>query len=258
MLFDFHAKTRTVNTLIDAWLDAVSFHHWKLTDLQPRDAYNEILGSPLFTFEAIDRLGHAIHVFLTPGQISEVAHITVERLQRVFQQFREQDKQVAAENGDGSRKKRRKSVVEDARIDPEYCAVEFALVARISVVVLGSLAIQTTLDDSRQELFSLVGTAYAAIVPHALKTVLKALTATSRRPSWAWQIVTTGALLVFHDQKRHGWPEAHLEGDARTQLRALLGDDDLLPELALTIVRNISFTPSLQRMNALSGQGTPE
>lgn len=149
-------------------------------------------------------------------------------------------------------------MVEDARIDPEYCAVEFALVARISVVVLGSLAIQTTLDDSRQELFNLVGTAYAAIVPHALKTVLKALTATSRRPSWAWQIVTTGALLVFHDQKRHGWPEAHLEGDARTQLRALLGDDDLLPELALTIVRNISFTPSLQRMNALSGQGTPE
>lgn len=233
-----------MNALINAWLDAINYRHWESAGLQPREAYSKILEGPLFTFEAVDRFGQAVHAFLTPGQISEVALLTIERLQSVFQRFREQDKLVASRDGDGARKKRRKSAVEDTRIDPECFAVEFALVARIVVVVLGSLAIRTTLEDSRREFFDVVSTACAAIFPRAFKAVLKALDANNRRPSWAWQVVATGASLVYHDRKSRGWPEIHLDEDIKRQLRALLGNDDVLPEFSLTIVREIYlFTP---------------
>ena len=225
--------------LVDAWLDATSIRHWQSVGLQPREAYNSMLGSPLFTLEAVDWIGQAIRAYLTPNQILEVACLATERLQDAFQRFREQDKLVTSADGEGARKKRKSSAVEDARIDPEGFAVDFALVAKIVVVVLGSLAIRTTLEDSRREIYDAVSAACAAIVPCASKAVLQALDANNRRPSWAWQVVATGALLVYHGRKDRGWPEVHMDEDVKRQLCSLLGKDDVLPEFSLTIVREI-------------------
>ncbi|TFY69060.1 hypothetical protein EVJ58_g637 [Rhodofomes roseus] len=115
LLFEFRTKTRTVNTLVDSWLDAVSLRHWQTCEVQPREAYARVLGSPLFSFESIDRLGQAVHGFLTPSQIVDVTRIIVEKFTGAFQRFREQDKRVAADDGDGSRKKRKKSTSDNVR-----------------------------------------------------------------------------------------------------------------------------------------------
>ncbi|KAH9937475.1 Urb2/Npa2 family-domain-containing protein [Fomitopsis serialis] len=239
LLFDFHTKTRTVNTLVDSWLDAVSLRHWQGSSTQPHEAYAKVLGGPLFTFESIDRLRQAIHGFLTPGQIVDVSRVVIEHFQDTFQQFREQNKRVGAEDGDGSRKKRKKSTGEDIRVDPAWCAVEFALVSRIVVVVLSSLAMRAMLEDSRKELHDMVGTTCALVFPRALNGAVKALKASNRRGTWSWQIVATGALLVYHDRKSHGWPSVELDEDVVSRLRTLLSNDDVLPEFSLTIIRTL-------------------
>ncbi|KAH9835766.1 Urb2/Npa2 family-domain-containing protein [Rhodofomes roseus] len=239
LLFEFRTKTRTVNTLVDSWLDAVSLRHWQTCEVQPREAYARVLGSPLFSFESIDRLGQAVHGFLTPSQIVDVTRIIVEKFTGAFQRFREQDKRVAADDGDGSRKKRKKSTSDNVRIDPEWCAVEFALVCRIVVVVLSSLAMRTALEDSRQEIHGMIGAACTSVIPRASKGAQKALEADNRRGTWAWQIVAAGALLVYHDRKSHGWPSVQLDEEVVSQLRGLLDRDDVLPEFRLTIVRTL-------------------
>ncbi|KZT74833.1 hypothetical protein DAEQUDRAFT_659162 [Daedalea quercina L-15889] len=212
---------------------------WQASGIEPREAYATALGSPLFSLETLDRLGSAIRGFLTPGQLREVTRVVVEKFRGAFEQYREQEKRATAEDGDGPRKKRRKSTSDNTRVDPQWCAVEFALVSRIGVVVLSSLAIRTTSDDSRQELREVVGVACASVIPRALKATLKALGADNRRGTWAWQVVATGALHLYHDRKCHGWPDVQLNEDVGMRLRALLGNDDILPEFSLMIARTL-------------------
>lgn len=243
LLLSYHGKTRSVNMIISLWHDAFSMQNLQAGPDDARDTFGLVNSSALFSFTFLDRLAKAIHGFLTPGQVQDVTKLVLQNLRDTFKEFKEQDKRFTADEGSGARKKSRRSgttVSVDGHPNPELAAVTFASAARAVGLVVESLPLHVIPEEAREEIRCLVGDVHSHVIPRALKGSYKAMEATDRRETWAWQIVAAAALRVHYELStaRVLKLELGFDSSAISQLRIFLQHDGTVPEFSVEIVRS--------------------
>ncbi|KAF9821856.1 hypothetical protein IEO21_00286 [Rhodonia placenta] len=222
-----------------------------------RDTFGLVNSSALFSFTFLDRLAKAIHGFLTPGQVQDVTKLVLQNLRDTFKEFKEQDKRFTADEGSGARKKSRRSgttVSVDGHPNPELAAVTFASAARAVGLVVESLPLHVIPEEAREEIRCLVGDVHSHVIPRALKGSYKAMEATDRRETWAWQIVAAAALRVHYELStaRVLKLELGFDSSAISQLRIFLQHDGTVPEFSVEIARFLLHQASSDPDQALS------
>ncbi|PCH33433.1 hypothetical protein WOLCODRAFT_147530 [Wolfiporia cocos MD-104 SS10] len=256
-LLEFHSRTRTIDVLVSHWLDAYSIQQLQNVPQEPRHVYQLASSGPLLCFAFLDRVEKAIHGFLTPGQIPEIVTKALRRFEDVLKQFRAQVKQNAADDGVGSRKKRKKhrlsSPSGETHVDPDWLAVEFAMLAKTIAHIINSVPVQSMLASAREELRNIIMESHKSIVSRASKGVLKALNEENRRDTWSWQVVATAALRFHYGLASASHLDLHVpyDGDAATKLRSLILADEILPEFAVEIIRTLL-------LHSTGGETSPE
>ncbi|CCM02194.1 uncharacterized protein FIBRA_04274 [Fibroporia radiculosa] len=243
LLLEYHMKTRTIPNFIYSWTDAFSVQYLRSSLEDPQHVYRLVASSPLFCFPYLDRLSKAIHGFVTPGQIKELADNMIQRLYSLFKEFRELDKKRTADDGRGPRKRRKKDLevtpVIGGDSTPDLIAVTFSLSARAAVVVLSSLPMHSTSEEIREETRNSFREACTALVPRALKGASKAMSTDDRRSSWGWQMVATASLRVYHSLAVIRQLHLNLRCDQHVFRDLILASelDDVVPEYMLEIAR---------------------
>lgn len=223
LILEYHSKTRTINVHISHWLEAFSTRHLQVVSNQAYEVYQIASSGPLLCYAYFDRLEKSIHNFLTPGQITELVDDVLQKIRNAFQQFEELAKKAAADNGDGTKKKRKRaftSASSGSGTNPEWAAVTFALLSRATILVLTSLPLHSVLEDVRRNVYRSIEASCSSIIPQALKGAFKVLGTNDFASSRGWQTVGNAALRVLYG----------LEAAPQLQLR-IRCDDDLYPEM---------------------------
>lgn len=222
---------------------AFSVQHLQCIPGDPRTAYTVMSAGPLTSLHFVDRISSAIHSFLTPGQVFEAVKDVARTLTDAYELFLGQESKLTADRGDGPRKKRKKD--KDApttqdRTEPEYHAVSFALIARMTVVVLRSLPLHTLTEDTRLEVQRAVGEVHSAIAARALTD---GLLHSDRMHSWHWQMAVAGALRLHYGLVCAPGLEQrlHLEKSLSSAMLSLVSTPGVAPELIVeTVIHHLS------------------
>ncbi|KAI0963291.1 hypothetical protein AcW1_000407 [Taiwanofungus camphoratus] len=244
LILEYHSKTRTINVHISHWLEAFSTRHLQVVSNQAYEVYQIASSGPLLCYAYFDRLEKSIHNFLTPGQITELVDDVLQKIQNAFQQFEELAKKAAADNGDGTKKKRKRaftSAPSGSGTNPEWAAVTFALLSRATILVLTSLPLHLVLEDVRRNVYRSIEASCSSIIPQALKGAFKVLGTNDFTSSRGWQTVGNAALRVLYG----------LEAAPQLQLR-IRCDDDLYPEMLTKVTLDETLPEfSLEMMRTL-------
>ncbi|KAH9947654.1 Urb2/Npa2 family-domain-containing protein [Amylocystis lapponica] len=253
LLLDYHSTIRAIQSFVLHWFDALSVQHLQAVSEQPRDAYSSASSGPLLSFPFLDRLSKAMHSFLTPGQVLDIVQAILQRWKDAFISFKEQARSVAADHGEGTRKKRKivASLASGKHSDPEWAAVTFSLLSKAVVVVLVSLPVHSVLEDVRQEIRLAIREAYSLIVPRALKNTFKVMGSDNRTETWHWQVVACAALRAHYGLVTVPRLSLDLRLDDQYISKMLLAaiSEETLPEFAVEMLRNVLLQSANEEAN---------
>ncbi|RPD63168.1 hypothetical protein L227DRAFT_573006 [Lentinus tigrinus ALCF2SS1-6] len=200
LVLESDSKTRNLPVTIAHAAEAFSVQHLERIPEGPQAVYEHLSAGVLTSLPFLDDLSRVVHGFLTPGQVLEIIRAVSRTLQDAYTGYLEREGKVAADRGDGPRKKRKKDAEPaDGTSKHEYFAVSFALTARLLVVVLRSLPLHTVTDDVRMEAERLIAEAYFAA---ALQPLADGLGNAKRPGMRGWQFVLAGALRLHYGLAR--------------------------------------------------------
>ncbi|KAI0724331.1 Urb2/Npa2 family-domain-containing protein [Cerioporus squamosus] len=239
LVLEYDSKTRNLLATIAHASEAFSVQNLQCIPGEPQVAYEHLSSGPLTSLPFLDDLSRVVHGFLTPGQVLETIRAVSRTLRDAYTGYLEREAKVAADRGDGPRKKRKKDAVSaDDQSELGYFAVSFALTARVLVVVLRSLPMHTVTDDVRVEAERLIAEAYSAA---ALRPLTDELRDAERRDSWCWQVVIAGALRLHYALARA--PKLSLpvtlDEDVSQALLSSLSSKSTVPELVVEVLRTL-------------------
>lgn len=228
-VLSFHTKTRTVDAFTNACLTFLT--NQSTVTQNPRLIYETASSSAMFNHAFLDQLSKAIHGFLTPGQVPELAQTVIRYLQSRIEDFKESISR-SSQNDDSSKKKRKRDK-QTAPFDPDQAAVVFALTSKIAAITLTSLPLQIVLDDVQASVKTELQEFYDGVIRRVLIIVPKACLGDTNN-TWSWQLVTSSVL-------RFGYylSDSQLVTDDASPSPALsemLKTSEILPELRIEIV----------------------
>lgn len=238
-LFDFHSKTRTVHDLALAYLHSYEDLKSHTFGGDWKSVYDAVSSSALQDQGFCDRLSRSVHGFLTPGQVSDVASSVLRHVQTVWSDFQESASIAAANEGQGSRKKRKKEgsgpSVQGA---PGHLAVTFAGSARIASLILTSLPLRTLPDDACEAVQRLIQDFNDKTITEIVKKSVRHISKEDRLDTWAWQIVTLPALRLRYHLLNTSPTKLSPEVDAKfiSRLVSVIRMDETISELRVEIV----------------------
>ena len=238
LVLEYDSKTRNLPATIAHAAEAFSVQHLERIPGGPQVAYEHLSAGPFTSLPFLDDLSRVVHGFLTPSQVLETIRAVSRTLQAAYTSYLEREAKVAADRGDGPRKKRKKNVgPADGSSELEYFAVSFALTARVLVVVLRSLPLHSVTDDIRVEAERLIAEVYSAA---ALQPLADGLGNTERQETRGWQLVLTGALHLQYGLVRAPGLSlpATLDQNVSSALLSSLSSNATTPELAVGVVRD--------------------
>ena len=188
----------------------------------------------------LEKLSTALHGFLTPGQIPELAGHVLTELSSAATSFVGIESRSAADEGERPRKKRKglQTGSTPPLADADDLACRVVVLSGIAAVVLGSSPLQTLQDGVRAEVLQTVQSSYTSLQAVITKG-LKRLRREDRADSWAWEAVTVAVLRLQY--RLSSAPQLHIpieqDEKALTRMAELLKVETLLPELRVTMVR---------------------
>lgn len=177
-LIDFHTRSRTMPTYIQALLESTS------NLLDTRDIYTTTLSSVVVSAAHLDLLAKSTTTYVTPGQVTD----TTEQLLGFIQQ------QWSAYPS---------SIGDMASEDPIVAATAMSVTCRLAATVLTSIPLKTILPDSRAAVVQILQQARSNFLGPALSKALKHLKSgkKSKRSEEAndlgWNILAA-TLVRFH------------------------------------------------------------
>jgi hypothetical protein len=238
----FHTKTRTLPTHISRLINSCAPPP-QLSSPSIRTFYDGLVASPALALGHLNKLSMAVRTFITPGQTFEIARRVIDMLQEIWKRFRDVEKAVTADRGQGPRKKRRtsQSSVIAGKEDADADAVTFVLATRIVGTVLTSLPLHTTTEAEQARVKSTVAESLAGFVREAILAGTDAVTSgrsDRRRDVWATQVVAAAALRLQYILQSSGYAlDGHDDqNDFDKLVAAILQADDCLPEYSIEIV----------------------
>lgn len=125
-----------------------------------KDAYCAAFASPLLIHAHLSNLSRSLHAFLTPGQIPELVETIVNRFSEAVERFDESVRRAAADEGEGARKKRRKShqvlsaSSSGGSDGVQYRALGLSMLARLASVLLRAVPLRSLPQDAREGVIS--------------------------------------------------------------------------------------------------------
>jgi hypothetical protein len=238
LLLDYHTKTRTMNVFLGHILSALSPLHIQEFAQPMRDVYQISHSGPLLDPTYLAHLSKSLQTFLPGAQINSAMEILLQHLKDAWEHFH-----YAGENGkvvkeEGPRKKRKVEVNTTSSLHPNASAISFSLSARIASVIVSSLAMQsvqqTTLDEVKQKLSALRESFLHRTLTKTFKTIRKG----AGNDVWSSQIVAAASLRLLYalEISHHSFLLTSDNSKMWKSVSCSLGDDGLLPELAVEIV----------------------
>ncbi|KAI0067870.1 hypothetical protein BV25DRAFT_1876669 [Artomyces pyxidatus] len=249
LLLSYHIKTRTIPAHLSRLLS--SFASPLPSDSHPREYYQHLMASPVFSEGHLEQLSRAVHTFITPGQTLSTAQDILVAFQTAWNAYQEAELAGAADLGIGARKKRRKSeqTLKVAKnFDAEASAISFVLVSRVVAVVLKSLPLQTVTDGVQDSIRVAIRDVFDSVIVDAISTALErtAVDGESKarnRDEEVWSTHVSGAAAL-----RCGYI-VQMTGNLRSspmswepleqKLVGVCVSQELLPELRVEIYRSL-------------------
>ncbi|KAA1468590.1 hypothetical protein DENSPDRAFT_833947 [Dentipellis sp. KUC8613] len=245
LILTYHARTRTIPTHVSRIL--ASFLP-PLPQPSTSDAFwlHSIAStSPLLSYAHLEKVTRAMHAYLTPGQALEATQELLEALQRPFDGYTEAVKAAAADDGKGSRKKRRKSEQASSslpRVDADVWAVSFSLTAKFVSAVLVALPVRTVTELVQQQIREAIAATLNGFVKSAIDLALQLLSdreTTLVEHVWARQVLSAAALRFRYDILAASELKVPAEKDDAEEEKMLycLANGEALPELQVELAR---------------------
>lgn len=242
LALSFHTKTRTLPVHISRLINSCAPPP-QLSSPSIRTFYDGLVASPALALDHLNKLSMAVRTFITPGQTFEIARQVLDMLEEIWKRFRDAEKAVAADRGQGPRKKRRtpQSSANAGKEAADADAVTFMLATRIVGTVLTSLPLHTITEADQARVKSTVAESLAGFVREAILAGIDADASDHSdrgRDVWPTQVVAAAALRLRYILQSSGHT---LDGpDDQNYLDKLatviLQVDDCLPEHSIEIV----------------------
>ncbi|KAI0082239.1 hypothetical protein K474DRAFT_1586046 [Panus rudis PR-1116 ss-1] len=248
-LLIFHSKTRTMDTFLLSALQSISF-----TAKAAQESYLLTCSSPLLSNAFLDRLSRATLASLTPGQVSEVAREVLEKLSEALETFQEQATRSSTIDESRKRRRRERRSPTFGITDPDHAAVRFAFMAKVACVVLASLPLHLTSDETQSEIRRAIQSFYACSILQNLLNTLKSVSIDSHADNWCHEIVATFLLRLRYTLLV--CPQYSLltenNGNLLSKLKDLLETESVIHELRVEIQRTLLHISSENSLDATS------
>lgn len=200
--------------------------------------YQICSSSPIMHTAHLQYLVKALHTFLTESQTLPTIQIVFDCLNETWEKVygRAQQKEDAG----GSKKKRRtSSAFAETSVDLDNLAINYALIARLSSVVLSSLPMSSLSGSTRKEVQRLVSEFRKDFIHHKLLKCVKLLKKRGEVEIWSIEVVFAASLRLLYalDVSRNLSLPPSYDGKLNAKVLEIVGDDTLLPELTFELVR---------------------
>ncbi|KAJ7139899.1 Urb2/Npa2 family-domain-containing protein [Mycena epipterygia] len=204
LVLDYHVKTRTIHTHIEALFAAVAPHRQEVHASDIQHEYRCSSSSALLHSLHLERLAKSTQKFLTSAQTGQTVEFILATLHACWNQIPDDE--------DGS------------------LALSFSFSARLASVILTALPLQALPDTTLREVNDLIDEAKSNFLPRALTKTLK-LVRKNIADSWTSQVVAAAILRLQYAL------ETSCAEKSWTKIEAMSEDEHLLPELNLELFR---------------------
>jgi hypothetical protein len=170
----------------------------------------------------------------------------LDAIKRSWDVFWEAQEKVIVDSGEGSRKKRKTTAAQGLSTgkagNPDAFAIAFTISARISTMVFSSLPLQSLPESTRFDIQRTLAEAQTSfiqlVLQQAFEVIRKNLT-NPRLEVWGCQVGAAALLRLNYGLIAAQQLRLRAESDEKMGARMLdvAGDDGVLPELSLEIVR---------------------
>ncbi|TFK41397.1 Urb2/Npa2 family-domain-containing protein [Crucibulum laeve] len=234
LLLEYHIKTRSMNAHVSDVLSALSSQNLTSIPGGARKAYQLCLSGPLLHNVHLTRLSKALQKFITASQCLPMVNSVIETIRSIWEQYHAAEKSKDADNGEGSRKKRRSEIPIDAPTDPELLAVVPPL------LLPSSISLPNTTREEVRKAFTEFRDEF---LRETMKKSLKLIRKRDKSDVWAARVVASATL-------RFNTPlPANYDAKVSGKLLDSLEDDGLLPELSVEIFRNLLYHSSTHELS---------
>lgn len=227
-----------MNNLIECLVESI------ISDRPPcpirgQERYQIECSSPILNPTHLVRLSNALRNSLTANQCLLTVKHVVGTLQKLWGMYYAMFRN---HKGEGAQKKRKTStsgVANDS--DVKELAVTYCLVANLTSIVLSSLPVQSLSSDILEELRAFIVDFRAEFVHHTISQSLKVLKKQDDTDTWSTEVVLASTLRLLYALDTSKYPSLPLNHITKLskKLADLSGNDELLPELTLELVRHL-------------------
>jgi hypothetical protein len=221
-----------MNVFLGHLFSALSPQHIQWISQPMRDMYQMSHSGPLLDPTFLAHLSKSIQTFLPGAQIHPAIEILLQHLKDASGHFRSASEIEQVVEEGGPRKKRK------VEVDTTSSAISFSLTARIALVIVSSLSMQSvqqkTLDEVKQTLLAL----RESFLHHTLTQTFKAIRKRAGNDVWSSQIVAAASLRLLYtlEISHHSFLLTSDNSKLWKSVSRSLEDDGLLSELAVEIV----------------------
>jgi len=238
-LVDYHIKTRTMNNLIESLLESIISER-PPCPIQGRERYQVECSSPIMNTTHFDRLSKALHNSLTANQCLPTVKHVFGTLRNLWELYYAVSRKQEGDGAEGARKKLKTSTTAIANdFNVKELAITYCLVANLTSIVLSSLPVHSLPSDILEELRGCIVDFRVEFVYHTISKALKVLKKQDDMDAWSTEVVLASMLRLLYalnTSKTPSLPPNHIT-KTLNKLAGLSGNDKLLPELTLELVR---------------------
>ncbi|KAI0343910.1 hypothetical protein BDW22DRAFT_1473650 [Trametopsis cervina] len=238
-VLDYNAKTRSADAVVELLLTTCRSETFDRPLSTFQDLYSTADTGVLLHHTFLDKLANFIHTFTTPGQISNIVDVTLEKLRVASEEFEARSSQPATDDSPVPRKKRKT----DKAISPpsngsETSAISFSLISGIASVVLTSLPLHLLQDNERLAVIATLQEFYRASRA-TIRTLSKQIRTGRESGTWSLQLVLAALSRLRYSLGSDRKLSLDEDGDAKlvSKLTPVLEVVDLVPQLRLEILR---------------------
>lgn len=211
ILLEHHSKIRSLPLYISQLFDALQPS--LLPDNVP-DIYRAGFAGPVLSIAHLNQVTLSIRSFSSSAQITELADVAINTLERHLNLFVTHAARIAADSGEGARKKRRTSQtpsVSEGNQDLSRLVYSFAFIARLAGTVIATLATKASsnvLEKLAEDIARLDETTLRPALTNGINVISKR----QRLEMDEWQIGLTALIqfqsaLTIHPRLRPEWDE---------------------------------------------------
>ena len=233
-LLDYHSKTRTVDSLVEALLEACQPQALNSVQAQPLSASKSPLAQYVFT----DSLAQSLKAFLTPGQVNSLIGCVLRYLHAQLETLQASIAQNEEVSGKPQRKKRKVESTSGAIDDSHKAAVAFSFMSRIAAVVLSSIPTRYLLGETKTHVTEALQGFYdttRSILKDILKHIKRGSEETTRHAQWVAALI----LRLRYSIRTASLIDVSSEGDEKLSSKLLFtlgSESSVIPVLRVEIV----------------------